>query len=72
MFNMQKEAAMDRPFYPAKIIEFIPTLLPYLFVTLELLFGTMIVGRVLGCFLAKARLSKRAWKRRTAFVMLLP
>lgn len=57
---------MDRPFYPAKILECIPTLLPYLLVTFEILFGTMIVGLVLGFFLAKARLSKRTWKRRTA------
>ncbi|MDE6068228.1 MAG: amino acid ABC transporter permease, partial [Treponemataceae bacterium] len=57
---------MDRPFYPAKIIECIPTLLPYLLVTFEILFGTMIVGLVLGFFLARARLSKRAWKRHTA------
>ncbi|MDE6719464.1 MAG: ABC transporter permease subunit, partial [Treponemataceae bacterium] len=57
---------MDRPFYPAKIIEFIPILLPYLLVTFEILFGTMIVGLVLGFFLARARLSKRAWERRTA------
>ena len=66
MFNTQKEAAMDRPFYPAKIIEFIPILLPYILVTFEILFGTMIVGLVLGFFLARARLSKRAWERRTA------
>ncbi len=57
---------MDRPFYPAKIIACIPTLLPYLSVTFEILFGTMIVGLALGFFLAKARLSRRAWKRKTA------
>ena len=57
---------MDRPFYPEKIIEFIPTLLPYLLVTFEILLGTVTVGLVIGFFLARARLSKRAWKRRTA------
>ena len=57
---------MDRPFYPQKIIEFIPTLLPYLSVTFEVLLGTTLVGLLLGFFLAKAMLSKRAWKRRTA------
>lgn len=57
---------MDRPFYPEKIAEFIPALLPYLLVTFEILFGTVIVGLVLGFFLAKGRLSKRTWKRRTA------
>ena len=57
---------MDRPFYPEKIAEFIPALLPYLLVTFEILFGTVIVGLVLGFFLAKGRLSKRTWKRKTA------
>ena len=57
---------MDRPFYPEKIAEFIPALLPYLLVTFEILLGTVIVGLVLGFFLAKGRLSKRTWKRRTA------
>lgn len=57
---------MDRPFYPQKIIEFIPTLLPYLSVTFEVLLGTTLVGLLLGFFLAKAMLSKRTWKRRAA------
>ena len=57
---------MDRPFYPEKIIEFIPTLLPYLLVTFEILLGTVAVGLVLGFVLAKARLSKRTWKRKLA------
>ncbi len=57
---------MDRPFYPEKIAEFIPALLPYLLVTFEILFGTVIVGLVLGFFLAKGRLSKRTWKRKAA------
>lgn len=61
---------MDRPFYPEKIFEFIPTLLPYLLVTFEILLGTVVVGLVFGFFLAKAQLSKRAWKRRTSKIII--
>ena len=57
---------MDRPFYPAKIIENIPILLPYLAVTFEILIGTVIVGLVLGFFLAKARLSKKQWQQKVS------
>lgn len=57
---------MDRPFYPAKIIETIPTLLPYLWVTFGILFGVMAVGLTLGFFLARGSLSKKCWKRRVA------
>ncbi len=57
---------MDRPFYPAKILEIIPTLLPYLSVTFGILFGTMAVGLTLGFFLARARLSKKRWQQKTA------
>ncbi|MBO4507458.1 MAG: amino acid ABC transporter permease [Spirochaetaceae bacterium] len=57
---------MDRPFYPEKIFEFIPELLPYLLVTFEILIGTVIVGLVLGFFLARAMLSKHKWKRNVA------
>lgn len=57
---------MDRPFYPAKILEILPTLLPYLSVTFGILAGTMAVGLTLGFFLARARLSKRRWQRKTA------
>lgn len=49
---------MDRPFYPQKIIELIPVLLPYLLVTFEILIGTVMVGLVVGFFLAKGQLSK--------------
>lgn len=49
---------MDRPFYPEKIFETIPVLLPFLLVTFEIILGTVIVGFVLGFFLAKGALSK--------------
>ena len=52
---------MDRPFYPAKIFETIPVLLPFLLVTFEILLGTVIVGLLLGFFLAKGELSKKSW-----------
>ena len=55
---------MDRPFYPEKIIQNIPVLLPYLVVTFEILIGTIITGLILGFFLAKARLSKKIWQQR--------
>lgn len=57
---------MDRPFYPAKILSVLPTLLPYLAVTFEILLGTVAVGLVIGFFLAKGRLSKRRWQQKTA------
>ena len=44
---------MDRPFYPQKIFEFIPVLLPYLLVTFEIMLGTVMTGLVVGFFLAK-------------------
>lgn len=57
---------MDRPFYPAKILETIPVLLPYLLVTFEILIGVIVVGIGIGFLLAKAMLSKRKWKNRVA------
>ena len=57
---------MDRPFYPAKILSVLPTLLPYLAVTFEILLGTVAVGLVIGFFLARGRLSKRRWQQKTA------
>lgn len=57
---------MDRPFYPAKILETIPELLPYLLVTFEILIGVIVVGIGIGFLLAKAMLSKRKWKNRVA------
>ena len=57
---------MDRPFYPEKILEIIPVLLPYLSVTFEILFGTIVTGLVLGFLLAKGRLSKKRWQQRIA------
>ena len=57
---------MERPFYPQKILEIIPVLLPYLSVTFKILTGVVIVGTVTGFFLAKAMLSKHKWQNRTA------
>ncbi|MEE1181031.1 MAG: amino acid ABC transporter permease [Treponema sp.] len=50
---------MDRPFYPQKIFEFIPVLLPYLLVTFEIMLGTVMTGLIVGFFLAKGQLSKK-------------
>ncbi len=58
------EVYMDRPFYPIKILETIPVLLPFLVVTLEILLGTIAVGFILGFFLAKGQLSSRKWANR--------
>lgn len=55
---------MERPFYPLKILELIPVLLPYLLVTFEILIGTVVLGLSMGLLLAKAQLSKKTWKRR--------
>lgn len=55
---------MNRPFYPEKIFETIPVLLPYLLVTFEILIGTIIVGFILGFFLAKGSLSKNKVSRK--------
>ena len=57
---------MDRPFYPARIFETIPILLPYLLVTFEILFGVIIVGVIIGFLLAKGMLSKHKWQNRIA------
>ena len=57
---------MDRPFYPEKILTVIPTLLPFLTVTFEIMFGTIAVGLVLGFFLAKGRLSKKMWQQKVS------
>ena len=57
---------MDRPFYPARILETIPVLLPYLLVTFEILLGVVIVGVGLGFLLARGMLSKHKWKNRIA------
>jgi L-cystine transport system permease protein len=57
---------MDRPFYPSKILETIPVLLPYLLVTFEILIGVVVTGILIGFLLAKASLSKHRWKNRTA------
>ena len=55
---------MDRPFYPARIFETIPVLLPYLLVTFEILLGVVIVGVGIGFLLARGMLSKHKWKNR--------
>ena len=55
---------MDRPFYPARIFETIPVLLPYLLVTFEILIGVVIVGVGIGFLLARGMLSKHKWKNR--------
>ena len=57
---------MDRPFYPARILETIPVLLPYLLVTFEILLGVVIVGVGIGFLLARGMLSKHKWKNRIA------
>jgi len=57
---------MDRPFYPERILTVIPTLLPYLGVTFEIMLGTIAVGLVLGFFLAKGRLSKHIWQQKVS------
>ena len=57
---------MDRPFYPARIFETIPVLLPYLLVTFEILIGVVIVGVGIGFLLARGMLSKHKWKNRIA------
>ncbi len=57
---------MDRPFYPARIFETIPVLLPYLLVTFEILIGVVIVGVGIGFLLAGGMLSKHKWKNRVA------
>ena len=57
---------MDRPFYPEKIFTVIPTLLPFLVVTFEIMLGTIAVGLILGFFLAKGRLSKHRWQQKVA------
>lgn len=54
---------MDRPFYPQKIFEFIPVLLPYLLVTFEIMLGTVMTGLVVGFFLAKGQLSIKVWAK---------
>lgn len=55
---------MDRPFYPKKILEFIPILLPYLAVTFEIMLGTVITGLIVGFFLAKGQMSKKVWAKK--------
>lgn len=55
---------MNRPFYPEKILETIPVLLPYLLVTFEILLGTVIVGFIFGFLLAKGALSKNKISRK--------
>lgn len=57
---------MDRPFYPQKILEIIPVLLPYLLVTFEIMLGTVITGLVIGFFLAKGQLSKKVWLQKVS------
>lgn len=57
---------MDRPFYPARIFETIPVLLPYLLVTFEILIGVVIVGVGIGFLLARGMLSKHKWQNRIA------
>ena len=57
---------MDRPFYPARIFETIPVLLPYLLVIFEILLGVVIVGVGIGFLLARGMLSKHKWKNRIA------
>lgn len=64
------EAHMERPFYPEKILQLIPILLPYLLVTFEILIGTVIVGLVLGFFLARGQISKKIWAQKlTGFII---
>lgn len=55
---------MDRPFYPQKIFELIPVLLPYLAVTFEIMLGTVMTGLIVGFFLAKGQLSKKVWAKK--------
>lgn len=55
---------MDRPFYPQKILELIPVLLPYLVVTFEIMLGSVITGLVVGFFLAKGQLSEKVWAKK--------
>lgn len=61
---------MNRPFYPEKILEFIPQLVPYLTVTFGILIGTVMLGLLLGFFLAKGQLSKsKGAKRFSGFII---
>ncbi|WP_318713470.1 amino acid ABC transporter permease [Treponema sp.] len=61
---------MNRPFYPEKIIETIPVLLPFLSVTFEILLGTVIVGFAFGFLLAKGQLrSNKVAKAASSFVI---
>lgn len=48
-----------RPFDPSFIWEVIPKLLPYLSVTLYMLFGTVFFGSLLGLVLARAKVRRR-------------
>ncbi|MGL4789945.1 MAG: hypothetical protein ACRCW1_00935 [Anaerotignaceae bacterium] len=48
---------MTRPFNPLFILEAIPQLLPYLFVTFYITLGTVLGGSILGGVIARAKLS---------------
>lgn len=64
---------MDRPFYPEKILELIPVLLPYLLVTFRIIAGTVLTGLFIGFFLAKGMLSSliiNAFRCTPSIVML--
>lgn len=48
-----------RPFKPSYILQVIPQLLPYLSVSLTIMFCVVILGSLLGFFLARARIRRR-------------
>ena len=52
-----------RPFDPSFILKVIPDILPYLWVTLAVVLGSVILGSLLGFVIAVAKLSRhRAWR----------
>lgn len=61
---------MDRPFYPEKILELIPVLLPYLLVTFRIIAGTVLTGLFIGFFLAKGMLSRHSAQRKISFLII--
>lgn len=61
---------MDRPFYPEKILELIPVLLPYLLVTFRIIAGTILTGLFIGFFLAKGMLSRHSAQRKISFFII--
>lgn len=61
---------MDRPFYPEKILELIPVLLPYLLVTFRIIAGTVLTGLFIGFFLAKGMLSSHNAPRKISSLII--